>query len=202
MAKKKRARPTKKRARTVARRGTPRKKKGAAGRRKKAVRRKRPANGRRKKKVTSRATRAPRSKKKTGRRRTGLGRFSLAELRAGLALRERRLERLRARSEQLRERAAGLDEEIAAAEGKLAPARTPDARRNRGSGRPRSKTNLADALRKLLTNKTMSVSDAVAAVRKAGYKTKSTNFRAIVNHALLGNRKLFKRVARGQYTAR
>ena len=201
MAKKKRARPTKKRARTVARRGTPRKKKGAAGRRKKAVRRKRPANGRRKKKVTSRATRAPRSKT-TGRRRTGLGRFSLAELRAGLALRERRLERLRASSEQLRERAAELDEEIAAAEGKLAPARTPGARRNRGSGRPRSKTNLADALRKLLTNKTMSVSDAVAAVRKAGYKTKSTNFRAIVNHALLANRKLFKRVARGQYTAR
>ena len=202
MAKKKRGRPTKNRARTVARRGTPRKKKGAAGRRKKAVRRKRPANGRRKKKVTSRATRAPRSKKTTGRRRTGLGRFSLAELRAGLALRERRLERLRARSEQLRERAAELDEEIAAAEGKLAPARTPGARRNRGSGRRRSKTNLADALRKLLTNKTKSVSEAMAAVRKAGYKTKSTDFRAIVNHELLANRKLFKRVARGQYTAR
>ena len=69
-------------------------------------------------------------------------------------------------------------------------------------GRPRIKTNLADALRKLLTNRTMSVSDAAAAVRKAGYKTKSTNFRLIVNQALLANHKLFKRVARCQYTAR
>ncbi len=119
-----------------------------------------------------------------------------------MALRERRLERLRARSEQLRERAAELDEEIAAAEGKLAPARTPGARRNRGSGRPRNKVNLADALRKLLTNKTKSVSEAAAAVRKAGYKTKSANFRLIVNQALLANRKLFKKVARGQYTAK
>ncbi len=203
MATKKRARVTKKRGKKkTTRRRTVRKKKAAGGPRKKAVRRKRPANGRRRKKGTSPTTRASRSKKTTGRRRTGLGRFSLAELRAGLALRERRLERLRARSEQLRERAAELDAEIAAAEGMLAPARTPGARRNRGSGRPQKKTNLADALRKLLTNKTKSVSEAMAAVRKAGYKTKSTDFRAIVNHELLANRKLFKRVARGQYTAR
>ena len=191
MAKKKRARVTKKRGKKTTQRRTVRKKK--------AVRRKRPANGRRKKKGISRTTRAPRSKKTTGKKRTGLGRFSLAALRTGLALRERRLERLRARSEQLRERAAKLDEEITAAEGKRAAVRTPGARRTRGGGRPRNKTNLADALRKLLTNKTKSVSEAAAAVLRAGYKTKSTtNFRLIVNQALLANRKLFKKVARGQ----
>ncbi len=203
MATKKRARVTKKRGKKkTTRRRTVRKKKAAGGPRKKAVRRKRPANGRRKKKGTSRTTRAPRSKKTTRKKRTGLGRFSLAELRAGLALRERRLERLRAKSEQLRERVARLEEEIAAAKGKRAAVRTPGARRTRGSGRPRNKTNLANALRKLLTTKTKSVSEAAAAVLKAGYKTKSANFRLIVNQALLANRKLFKKVARGQYTAK
>ncbi len=203
MAKKKRAKVTKKRGKKkTTQRRTVRKKKRPAGGTKKAVRRKKPANGRMKKKGTSRATRAPRSKKTTGRKRTGFGRFSLAELRAGLALRERRLERLRAKSEQLRERVTRLDEEIAAAKGKRAAVRTPGARRTLGRGRPRNKTNLADALRKLLANKTMLVSEAAAAVRKAGYKTKSANFRLIVNQALLANRKLFKKVARGQYTAK
>src|SRR5262245_29360142 len=39
--------------------------------------------------------------------------------------------------------------------------------------------------------------DLADAVQKAGYKTNSSNFRVIVNQALLANRKLFKKVARG-----
>ena len=40
------------------------------------------------------------------------------------------------------------------------------------------------------------------AVKKSGYKSKSKNFRTLVALALLSHKKLFKRVARGQYTAK
>jgi hypothetical protein len=40
------------------------------------------------------------------------------------------------------------------------------------------------------------------AAKRAGHKSKSKNFRTIVSLPLLSNRKLFKRVARGKYTAR
>jgi hypothetical protein len=48
----------------------------------------------------------------------------------------------------------------------------------------------------------MSVSDVADAVKKAGYQTTSSNFRVIVNQALLANPKIFRKVARGEYTAR
>ena len=40
------------------------------------------------------------------------------------------------------------------------------------------------------------------AAKRAGHKSKSKNFRNIVALAIITNRKLFKRVARGQYTAK
>jgi hypothetical protein len=48
----------------------------------------------------------------------------------------------------------------------------------------------------------MSVTDVAEAVKQAGYKTTSSNFRVIVNQALLANPKVFRKVARGEYTAR
>lgn len=57
-------------------------------------------------------------------------------------------------------------------------------------------------LEQVLAGATMSVSEAVDAVQRAGYKTKSENFRTIVNQALLANKDRFRKVARGQYTAR
>ncbi|MEO1129536.1 MAG: hypothetical protein AAFX05_07495, partial [Planctomycetota bacterium] len=67
--------------------------------------------------------------------------------------------------------------------------------------RPRNEASLADSLTKLLRNKAMSVTDAAQAVQDAGYKTTSPNFRTIVNQTLLKDKR-FKRVARGQYTAK
>ena len=68
--------------------------------------------------------------------------------------------------------------------------------------RPRNTANLVESLQKLLANKTMAVTEMADAVQKAGYKTSSPNFRTIVNQTLINNKKAFKRVARGQYTAK
>ena len=67
--------------------------------------------------------------------------------------------------------------------------------------RPRNTVNLVEALSKVLTNKTMSVSQVAEAVQRAGYQTYAANFRTIVNQTLLKHKKLFKKVSRGQYTA-
>ncbi len=203
MAKKKRARATKKRVKKTARRRTVPKKKAAGGRRKKTIRRKKAANGRRKKKRASRATQAARRMKKTTRRRrSGLARLSIAELRAELAERERHVKHLQGRRDGLLDQLAALDKEIATADGKRAAVRTRRQRPGQAGRRQRNKMNLVDALRKVLANKTMSVSEATEAVQRAGYRTSSANFRSIVNQSLLANRKVFRKVARGQYTAR
>jgi transposase len=87
--------------------------------------------------------------------------------------------------------------------------RTIDVRRTAGkpqtSGqgtRLRNGQNLVSALQGVLNGKTMSVSELEAAVRKSGYKTKSSNFRVIVNQALIAHPKVFRKVERGFYTTR
>lgn len=74
----------------------------------------------------------------------------------------------------------------------------------RRGGRGGNVDSLAGALHRLLQGRTLGVAEMADAVQKAGYKTKSPNFRTIVNAALLaaGNKHLFKKVARGQYTAK
>ena len=62
--------------------------------------------------------------------------------------------------------------------------------------------SLVEALTKVLTGKTLSVTEASVAVKKIGYKTKSENFRTIVNQTLIKYPNLYKKVARGQYTAK
>ena len=70
------------------------------------------------------------------------------------------------------------------------------------TGRPRNPNSLVETLRKALAGTTMSVSDVAQAVQRGGYKTKSGNFRVIVNQALTNHPKVFRKIARGQYTAR
>lgn len=74
--------------------------------------------------------------------------------------------------------------------------------RRGGGRRPRNDMNLVDALSGVLKNKTLGVTEMSEAVQKAGYKTSSPNFRTIVNQTLIKNPDRFKRVARGQYTAK
>ncbi len=102
--------------------------------------------------------------------------------------------------------------------GKRGPGRPPGSGRKfgplgvrRGPGRPpgtggrghgANKTNLVTALHNTLNGRTLSVVEVAEAVQKDGYKTKSENFRTIVNQALLANPTVFRKVARGQYTSK
>ena len=83
--------------------------------------------------------------------------------------------------------------------GRRGPGRPPGAARG---PRARNAGSLVESLRRVLGGKTMSVTDVAEAVKQAGYKTTSSNFRVIVNQALLANPKVFRKVARGEYTAR
>jgi len=57
-------------------------------------------------------------------------------------------------------------------------------------------------LKQALHGQALSISDAIDAVKKAGYRTSSPNFRTIVNSTLLKFPETFKRVGRGMYTAK
>lgn len=148
------------------------------------------------------------AKKKTarGRRtrsRTGgasLSSVPVVQLQAELVRRQRRIKSLVKRYERLASSATALRNEIEALGGTVNGA----AHVFNGAGvrrRPRNEMNLVEALKKLLTGKTMSVTEAAEKVQEAGYKTSSTTFRTIVNQTLI-NSGQFKRVGRGQYTAK
>ena len=61
--------------------------------------------------------------------------------------------------------------------------------------------NLVQALAKVLKGRSMGVTEVSHAVQEAGYRTTSPNFRTIVNQTLIKS-PLFKRLSRGQYTAK
>ncbi len=191
--------------------------------RKKVSRRKRagrPKTGAHKK--THKQSKKPRTKKSARkarqqrRRSRGLAAINTADLRAELERRDEALVQLEGEHEALLNQLAALEHDIAALNGApgIVRARTratgmrrsptvKKTRRARRTGRrPRNQMNLVNALKKTLSRKTMSVADATTAVQRAGYKTSSGNFRVIVNQTLLANPKVFKKVARGQYTAK
>ncbi len=140
-----------------------------------------------KKKVTKKKT-------STNRKSGQLGAVSIEELQAEMARRSKVVNRLERRR-------AKLHAEIALVEAELgsfgALSSNGGIRR-----RPRNEMNLVDTLSKVLKNKTMSVTDAAQAARDAGYMTTAANFRTIVNQALIREKKTFKKVSRGQYTAK
>lgn len=74
--------------------------------------------------------------------------------------------------------------------------------RRGGRLRARNDVKLPQALHKLLAGRTMSVTEATEAVQRAGFRTNAASFRVMVNMALAKNTNLFKRVGRGQYTAK
>ena len=163
--------------------------------------------------------------RKRGRRRgrpSALARLTVSDL-------MREVERRRGMIGGLASERARLQSELDAVNAQIADLESigvsaPSATMRRGPGRPRGSggggggakmdgrrrgrggnaQSLPLALHKLLQGRTMGVAEMSDAVKKAGYKTKSANFRTIVNAALLakGNRGLFKKVARGQYTAK
>lgn len=116
---------------------------------------------------------------------------------------QREIQRRERASRTLRKQHAKLSRQLAVVERKLAAAGVDVGGGRAVSGRrvrPQNKSSLAQALANLLKGKTMSVTEAAVAVKKAGYKTDSPNFRTMVNAQLL-NKKLFKRESRGKYTS-
>lgn len=145
---------------------------------------------------------------KRKRARRGLAGVSTQELelelkrrRAGVVAMERRRNRLLRRLAEIERRithAVGVvgGRAAAAIRGRRGPWRPRGQRR-----RPKNTRSLVQALADLLKGRTMSVSEAAVAVRKAGYRTTSPNFRTIVNQTLLKGDQ-FRKVSRGKYTAR
>ncbi len=137
-------------------------------------------------------------KKQSGRKSSGTGRavknMSITELQNELRIREREVGKLQRKREKMYAQIAEIDTALAAY-GALG-----------SSGavlrRPRNEKNLVDSLLDTLNGKTMSVTDATRAVQEDGYMTTAANFRTIVNQALIREKKKFKKISRGQYTAR
>lgn len=158
-----------------------------------------------------------------------LAAFSTMDLRRELEIRQSQVGGLVRERDSLARRLAEIDREIeafggvpagagggegagrgvgGAMRGRRGPGRPPGRRgpgRPPGSGagrkRPDNAMTLNEALRKVLTGRTMGVTEMAEAVQKAGYKSNSAAFRTIVNQTLIKNPRLFKKVARGQYTA-
>jgi len=157
----------------------------------------------------------PRKKRTAKRQRAvrGLANIPTSKLRDELDRRGEMLGKLEAERDQLVAKLHEIDQTLsefgvspasAGAYGKRrGPGRPPGSGATSGTRRrPRNEMNLVDALAKTLKGKTMGVSEVSDAVQKNGYKTTSPNFRTIVNQALITNTKVFRKVARGQYTAK
>lgn len=133
-------------------------------------------------------------------RTSSLSKLPTSALQSELRRRGRGLRKLQQRRDQLLRRVEQLDAEIRAVGGAAVGAAV--GRSGRGvRRRPKNEMNLVQALQKLLSGRTMSVTEAAEKVQEAGYKTSSSTFRTIVNQTLINSGK-FKRVARGQYTAK
>lgn len=122
-----------------------------------------------------------------------LSKISISELHTEIRRRQRHLDALHRKRERLATQLREVEEQILQ-EGGAMGALT-------GRKRPRNEQNLADALADLLSNKTLSVTEASEQVQSAGYRTTSPNFRTIVNQTLLKDPR-FKRVGRGRYTSK
>jgi hypothetical protein len=119
-----------------------------------------------------------------------LAAITASELRRELAVREKRIQQLHNLKQKLAARMAELDRQLAA-EGMAS-----------GDGiRPRNETTLVSALKTVLKDKPLTVTEAAEAVQRSGYVSSSPNFRIIVNAALI-NKKNFTRVDRGVYAAK
>ncbi len=132
--------------------------------------------------------------------------MTVADLHAEIARRQRSTRTLHAKRRRLLASLAKIESAIRAAGDAVdgSAGRRAARGRRRVAGRrvrPKNAMNLAQALARLLKGRTMGVTEASVAVRKAGYRTNAENFRTMVNQALIKHRNLFKKVSRGQYTA-
>ena len=120
--------------------------------------------------------------------------MSFGELQAEIRRRQRSVGTLERRRAGIVAKIAQLDAKIGSLGGSA------NGRAGSGGSRPRNEMTLTETMAKVLKGKTMRVTDIAEAVQKAGYRTNSNNFRTQVNIALIKGP--FKRVGRGEYTAK
>lgn len=143
-------------------------------------------------------------------RRSGISQFKglhTADIQEELRRRQRGLPKLYAQLKKAEAKVVSLTDAIRMLEG-VSSQRQPGRRRTSGLTkrgtpriRPENKKNLIEVLAGVLKGKTLTVSEAMARAKTAGYKTTSPNFRVIVNQTLIKSSK-FKKVSHGKYTAR
>lgn len=126
-----------------------------------------------------------------------LAKMSVSQLQAEIARRARSTRSLHRKRSRLLEKVSEIEQQILASGGSLEGGGGARA----GRKRAQNSMSLVEALAKTLKSKTLSVTEAAAAVQKAGYVTTADNFRTIVNQALIKHTDKFKKVSRGQYTA-
>ena len=126
-----------------------------------------------------------------------LSRLSYDDLQRELRRRSKSVFKLERKRDQLAVKLDALEQQIRMMGGGGGGGRV---RGGGGGSRPRNEMTLTETLSKVLNGKTMRVTDVANAVQKAGYKTNSSNFRTQVNIAL--SKGPFKRVGRGEYTAK
>jgi len=139
------------------------------------------------------------------------GALSTMELQQELDRREKGAHKLAAKRDRLIEQIAEIDAELEELGYEAETPAPTNGRRNgrngrtaRGGSRKRPKNDqpLTEVLQKVMKGKTMGVTEAAEAAKNAGYKSSSASFRNIVNQTLLKNPDLFKKIERGQYTAK
>jgi hypothetical protein len=117
--------------------------------------------------------------------------MSIVDLRREIERRQKLLPKLIAQRD-------ALNREIAELQGPAKPEAAPKKTRKRR--RAKNKVSLAGALAGFMKGKAkVTIGDAMEGVLSAGYKTKSRDFRHVVNKALLKDKR-FKSVARGEFT--
>ena len=131
-------------------------------------------------------------------RRGFLSGLSVNDLQRELRRRQRRVGTLARKRDRLAAKLDSLNGEIASLGG-LVVGRNGSIS---GRRRPKNAMSLVEALAKVLHGRTMGVTEVAHAVQKIGYVTTSPSFRTIVNQTLINNNDKFKRVERGQYTAK
>ncbi len=137
---------------------------------------------------------------------SGLGRFDTGAL---VAERNRRVAELQERRDEALAALEEIDRALAELGGAAAGPRPSRPGRKKGAskktgrtkkagGRRRGGASLADAIAGALSGGAKPVPDLIAAVREAGYRSSSPNFRNMVSQRLTKDPR-FKRVSRGVY---
>lgn len=131
------------------------------------------------------------------RTRSPLADLSTAQIHAELRAREKKLAKVRRQYNAAVAKVARIEAHMRDLGGDQAAPRS-----GRGGTRARNKIPLHTALHNLLKGKTMGAAEAADALLESGFRTTARTFRTMVNIALIKNKNLFKRIARGQYTSK